>query len=74
MKLMEFYLSTGKQNEYILSEIDLDDIQKHIWTSIEEMKDLLDDPHTNIASEDRFLCSENKQICQYCNYLKICSK
>ncbi|MBA7490478.1 hypothetical protein ES702_01016 [subsurface metagenome] len=74
VKLMEFYLSSSKQNEYNFSEFDLDNIQKHIWSSIGKMQNKLDDPQANIASEDRFLCSENKQICQHCNYLRICSK
>ena len=74
VKLREFYLSSNKQNEYNFSEFDLENIQKHIWSSIREMKNLLDDPQTNIASEDRFSFTKNTKTCEYCNFQKICSK
>jgi len=38
------------------------------------MKHILDDPQENIAKEDRFTFSDNKQICNYCSYYKICPK
>jgi hypothetical protein len=74
IKLGEFYLSSGKLNEYILAELDIDDIQKYIWTSIEKMQNLLDDPQANLANEDRFSFSESEKICRYCNFLKICPR
>ena len=74
VKLVEFYLSSGKQNEYNFSEFDLDNIQKHIWSSIGEMQNLLDDPVANVAVEDRFSFTKNTKTCEYCNFLKICSK
>ena len=74
VKLMELYLSSGKQNEYNFSEFDLDNIQKHIWSSIGEMQNKLDDPQANIASEDRFPFTKNTKTCEYCNFLKICPR
>lgn len=74
IKLEEFYLSSGKLNEYNLNKFDLDDIQKNIWISIEEMQNMLDDRKANIAIENQFAYTENTKICGYCNYQKICSE
>lgn len=74
VKLVNFFLSTGKLNEYKLIDFNLDQIQKNIWSSIVEMQDMLDDLQENIAREERFPFSQNEQICHYCNYNKICTK
>lgn len=72
IRMVEFYLSSGKQNEHHLIDFELDPIDQYIGNSIKAMKDLLDDPKDNIASEDRFSFSESEQVCQYCNYHKVC--
>jgi len=74
VKLVDFFLSNAKLNEYKLIDFNLDQIQKNIWSSIVEMQDMLDDLQENIAREERFPFSQNKQICHYCNYNKICAK
>jgi len=74
VKLIDFYLSTGKQNEFCLGDLDLDQIENYIFTSIDEMEKLLEDPIGNIAKEENFPFTENKDICNYCNYKKICFK
>jgi len=74
IRTIEFYLSSGKQNGYYLTDFELDPIHQYIENSIKAMKEILDNPQANIASEDRFSFSENEQVCQYCNYLKVCPK
>jgi len=74
VKLVDFFLSNAKLNEYKLIDFNLDQIQKNIWSSIVEMQDMLDDLQGNIAREERFPFSQNEQICHYCNYNKICTK
>ncbi len=72
LKMIEFYLSNKKQNTHNMKDLELDQIREHIGISIKEMKEMLDAPGSNIASEDRFPFSENEQTCKYCNYYKVC--
>ena len=74
VKLVDFYLSSGNQNELSLENFKTDEIHDQIMNSINEMLDLLDSPQENIAAEDRFHFTENQQICNYCNFKKICTK
>jgi len=74
VKLVDFYLSTEKQNEFRLGDLDLDQIENYIFISIDEMEKLLEDPIGNIAKEENFPFKENKEICNFCNYKKICFK
>ncbi len=74
VKLVEYYLSLDKQNEYSLTDFDLEEINQYISNSIEEMKDLLDDPQENISSENSFPISENDHTCRYCNFKMMCPK
>lgn len=74
VKLADFFLSNGEQYDYNFKDFELDQIQEYILNSIDEMKDMLDNPQENIAREDNFIFSEDKQTCKYCNYYKICPK
>lgn len=74
VKLVDFYLSNGNQNEFIFEDFEIDEIQDLIMNSIDEMIDILDDPQANIASEDSFFSTENMKTCEYCNYQKICPR
>lgn len=74
VKLIDYFLSNGKQNEYRFVDFRLDQINDYILNSIDEMKRLLDDPQDNIAREDFFPFTDNEPTCQYCNYSKICPK
>jgi hypothetical protein len=74
LKLVDFFLLNGNQNEYKFGDFDLDHIREYIRNSIKEMKDKLDDPEENIAREDSFSFTDNKQNCKYCNYYKVCPK
>ena len=74
IRTVEFYLSSGKQNEHHLTDFELDPIRQYIGNSIKAMKDMLDDPQANVASEDRFSFVENEQVCKYCNYCKACPR
>ncbi|MHA1921260.1 MAG: PD-(D/E)XK nuclease family protein [Promethearchaeota archaeon] len=72
VKLVDFYLSAGKQNKFYLSDLDLDQIENYILTSIDKMEKLLEDPKKNIAKEKIFSLTENREICNYCKYKKVC--
>ncbi len=72
VQLRELNLSSGNMNELSLEEFDLDGIHKHIWNSIEDMLNCLEDRQTNLAVEERFDLSENRKICERCNYVRIC--
>jgi len=74
VKLVDFYLSSGNQNKFSLENFEINEIHDQIMNSINEMLDLLDSPQENIAAEDRFAFTENQQICNYCNFKKICTK
>ena len=74
VKLVDFYLSNGNQNEFIFADFEIDKIQNQIFNSIDEMKHILDDPQENIAREDGFPFTENEQTCKYCNFNKMCPK
>jgi CRISPR/Cas system-associated exonuclease Cas4 (RecB family) len=74
VKLVDYYLSSGNQNEFYLRDFKIDEIQDRIINSIDEMIYLLDNPQGNIATEDRFPFTENEQICKYCNFNKICHR
>lgn len=73
VKLVDFFLSNGKLIEYMLIDFNLDQIQKKIWSSIVEMREMLENPNENIAKEDNFPFSKNEMICKLCNFKKICS-
>jgi len=74
IQLREFNLSNGNIYDVSLEVFDLDDIHKHIWNSIEDMLNCLEDRQTNTAVEERFTFTENLKICKYCNYLRICPR
>ena len=74
VKLVDFYLSSGNQNEFSLEDLEIDEIQDQIMNSISEMNELLDDPKKNIATEDCFPFADIDQVCFYCNYNKICPR
>ena len=72
VKLVDFYLSSGKKNKFYLSNLDLDQTKNYILTSIDEMEKLLEDPIENITKEENFPLTENREICNYCKYKKVC--
>jgi len=74
VKLIDFFLSTGKQNEFQLRNLNLDQIENCILTSIDKMENLLEDPIENTAKEEDFSLTNNKKICNYCNYKKMCCR
>jgi len=74
IRTVEFYLSTGKQNENLLTDFELNPIHDYIGNSINVMKDMLDDQHVNIANEDQFEFTMDGQACQYCNFRKVCPR
>ncbi len=74
VQLSEFNLSNGNIYDVSLKEFDLGDIHKHIWNSIENMLNCLEDRQSNTAVEESFAFCENRKICEYCNYLKVCPR
>jgi hypothetical protein len=71
---VEFNLSSGKESRYALGGGDLEAIRKHISGSMRDMKQLLDDPDANRASEERFAFVEDERVCRYCNFRKVCPR
>jgi CRISPR/Cas system-associated exonuclease Cas4 (RecB family) len=74
INLVDFYLSSGNQNEFNFEDFEVAKIQDQIMNSTDEMIDMLDDPILNIAREDLFPLTDNVQTCNYCSYSKICPK
>jgi hypothetical protein len=71
---IEFNLGSGKESPYLLKGKGLQAIRQYIGGSIRDMKQLLDDPEKNRASEDRFAYTDRESVCHYCNFRKACPK
>jgi hypothetical protein len=74
LKLVDFFLMSGTKAEFTFADFNIDEIQRQIENSIDEMIDMLDDPQKNIATEDCFPYTRKEYICSYCNFKKICPK
>jgi len=59
--------TTGK-----LDAGEIEEIKEYIRKSINEMKALLVDPVENIAVEDSFAKTINRDICSSCNFKRVC--
>ena len=66
------YLLTGDVQIVTLDEAALAEGAEHIRGSILAMKALLDDPGTNLAREEVFPQTEDRETCARCNFRKIC--
>lgn len=51
---------------------EIEEIKEYIRKSINEMKALLVDPGENIAVEDSFAKTINRDICSSCNFKRVC--
>lgn len=69
----EYNLALGKARESRMSAERLEEVKSRMRSSIAAMKELLDDPGGNVATESRFPVAESAEACRRCNYLKICS-
>ena len=70
----EVYLSSREQIEYRHSAGEFDEIRLNISSSIDQMKDILDDQRRNLASENKFSFTDNEYLCKSCNFQIICPK
>lgn len=72
VKTIEYnlYHKRGITNKLDAGEIE--EITGYMGKSIREMKSLLVDPVQNIASQDNFAKTLNREICSSCNFKRIC--
>ncbi len=71
---IEFNLASGKESPYQLKGKGLQAIRHYIGGSIRDMKQLLDDPDSNRATEDRFALTDRESTCRWCNFKKVCPR
>ncbi len=68
----QFNLLLNKVQEQALPAKSFEELFSYIRGSTRDMRELLDDPADNLASEQRFSKVEKPSICLKCNFLKIC--
>jgi len=68
----EYNLAQGKARESVVTPPRLEAVRGAMRSSIAAMKQLLDDPAKNVATEGAFPVAEDAGECRRCNYLKIC--
>lgn len=66
------YLLTGEADIVTLDEATLATGVEQLRTSIGDMKALLTDPEANLAEEERFPQTEDRDTCRRCNFRRIC--
>lgn len=74
IKTIEFNLSSGRMHDYSLKGKGLESILHHIRGSIRDMRLLLDDFQSNLASEERFTFTDRESLCNFCNFKKVCPR
>lgn len=72
IKLIEMNLNDMGTESHVITGINLEKVQKQIFSSIQDMQFMLDDISNNAASEDRFPLTENERHCAHCNFKKLC--
>lgn len=68
----EYNLALGKGRETRMSAARLDEVKAAILASAAAMKQRLDDPARNVATESKFPVATDPSTCRSCNYRKIC--
>ncbi len=74
IELVEVNLIDMKIVRHQIAGVNLEKIQKRIFSSIQDMQFLLEDIGNNQATEDRFALTDNERFCSFCNFKKICPK
>jgi len=71
MRRVDLMRGTPYENKAI-GERALDELLTYVRGSIADMVGVLDDPERNLASEERFTKVARREVCQRCNFLKVC--
>jgi len=66
------YLGTGEERRVELSQQSLDEAEQKIRNSMAEMRNLLHDVDENIAIQDDFPQTDDKNRCRRCNFRQFC--
>lgn len=74
IKLVEINLINSKTETLSVQGINLEKVQKRIFSSIQDMQFLLDDIANNHATEEKFPLTDNERFCSYCHFKKLCPK
>lgn len=74
IELVEVNLTDLKIVKHRVEGVNLEKIQKRIFSSIQDMQFLLEDIVNNTAAEERFALTENERYCDFCNFKKLCPK
>jgi hypothetical protein len=72
VRMRRFELMHGAVHEDTIGERALDELLSYVRGSIADMRSLLEDPERNLAREDRFAKVARRDVCQRCNFLKVC--
>jgi heme exporter protein D len=72
VRMRRFELVRGATYEDTIGEGALDELLAYVRGSIADMRSLLDDPERNLAREDRFAKVARREVCERCNFLKVC--
>ena len=73
-EVAEVYLPRGVRYGRRLAEDDIQRAEQAVSDSAATMRDLLDDPRQNVASEDRFDMIEALQKCRRCVFRRVCPR
>ncbi len=70
--IKKIYLKNNLIETTTLTLEDINKTENYIRKSISEIKDLLDDPKANTATEEKFERTTVESNCNFCNYKKHC--
>lgn len=69
---VEYNVAVGRAHESRMTAERLDHVRGEISASLARMRDLLDDPRRNLASEEKFPVTDQARACGLCNFRKVC--
>jgi hypothetical protein len=72
VSMRRFELSGGVVHPREIAERELGQILDYVRGSIADMQALLENPTENIAREERFAKVSRREVCQRCNFFKVC--
>jgi len=72
VKTLEYNLRHKRGIKNKLDAGEIEEIKGYMRKSIEGMKELLVDPVQNIAAQDNFVRTINREICASCNFKRVC--
>ncbi|MDI6809007.1 MAG: PD-(D/E)XK nuclease family protein [Candidatus Eisenbacteria bacterium] len=74
IQVLEQNLFTMERKESLVGEETLDETRRVIRESVRKMKDILSDRESNSAEEEDFPLTENRRLCNYCNFRILCGR